>query len=125
MTEALYKGSGSDTVYWQRDPNSPLVPISSPQYAGQLAAGLKLVTISDADLAAIRTRFGVLQRPAGSTATGLAYRDRDSGAIYWQREPGTELVPITWHEWQALQQNGLTFVDYAPADLAAIRARAT
>ena len=121
MTEALYKGS-SDTVYWQADPNSPLVPINSPQFNAQVANGLKLVTISDADLGAMQIRFGTLARPVGSTATGYAYRNKDDGSIYWQAEPGSPLVSITLEEWKTLQQNGLLYVDYTAEQIAGLLA---
>lgn len=56
-------------------------------------------------------------------AQGAFYRNKDTGAIFWQERPNTVLVPIDLPTWLAYSANGNKFLDLIPAEIDGLRAK--
>lgn len=58
------------------------------------------------------------------TMAGAFYRNRDDGgSIFYQREPGTPLIPIDGATWAAYAANGNKYADLAGSAIAALRTK--
>lgn len=118
-TGIVFKGKSSSTVWWQERPNTPFVGLDADTYRALLAAGIKRgPDVDDKDMTALLRRWGTSDRPTGSGAHGVAYRNSETNSIYWQEKPGTPLIGLNPVEWATLRQNGLLYVDYTTAELA-------